>query len=118
MSFYAEMAATSQDILTELGQSVIITGRTVGAYDPTTGQSSITRAEETGKAVIFPRSDSEIDGTLIQKGDNKLLLSPTGITEPQVGDKVLANGIRFTITSVAVTSPAGIPVLIECNLRR
>jgi hypothetical protein len=118
MRFYAEMAATSQELLLEFGQSVTITSKSVGAYDPATATAATTISTQTGKAALFPRGIKDIDGTLIKQGDIKMLLSPVNITIPSVGDTITANSVIYVITMVKETAPASIPVLIECNIRR
>ena len=118
MSFYADMAATSQELLIEFGQDVTLTRKSAGTYDPATATSIITETTQTGKAALFPRGIKDIDGTLIKQGDYKMLLSPMNITTPIVGDTVTANSIIYKITMIKENAPANIPVLIECNIRK
>ena len=118
MSFYADMASTSQELLSEFGQSVTLMHKSAGVYNPATSSSIITEITQTGKAALFPRGIKDIDGTLIKHGDFKMLLSPKNITIPIVGDKVTINSIIYTITMIKESSPSNIPVLIECNIRK
>jgi hypothetical protein len=118
MSFYNDMATTANELLSEFGQSVTLTRKSTGSYDPATSTSIITETTQTGKAAIFPRGIKDIDGTLIKQGDYQMLLSPKNITIPIVGDTVTINSIIYTITMIHETAPANTSVLIDCNIRR
>lgn len=122
MTFYSDMSDISDDLLGEFGQVVTITRNTVGAYDPATGSASVSTVTQIGNGAIFEykmlaNGVNQINGTLLQQGDKRLLLSTAGITAPKLDDKVLANGITYTIKNIKETSPAGSPVLYECLLR-
>lgn len=119
MSFYDDMKVTANDLLAEFGQTIVITTQTAGTYSPTTGTSTVTTATQTGRGAIFEYTNGsrDIDGTLIQQGDKKLLLSAVGITAPQMNDTLVANGKTWTIKGIKETNPAGSIVMYECNLR-
>ena len=117
MSFYSEMAAMANDLLSEFGQSVTLTNYGNGAYDPATGAANTDITIQTGWGAIFDISNRDIDGTVIQQGDKQLLLASIGISAPQVNDTVLSSCGYYTIKSVKATSPAGTPVVYDCLLR-
>lgn len=107
------------------GQVVTITTTTGGAFneatDTTTGATTTT---QTGSGVVENYSAHSIDGTVIQAGDIKLLLSPlnsagAAITKP-VADKstvTLADGSAWAVKRVDPLSPAGVVVLFELQMR-
>jgi hypothetical protein len=117
VSFYSDSATVVNDSLREFGQAVTITTKSVGVYDPATGTATSTTTTQTAWAVSFPRSVKDIDGSMIKQGDQKLLLSMVGITAPTTDDTVTIGGIGYTITLIKSLSPAGIPMLCECNIR-
>ena len=111
------MQAVTDNTLAELGQIVTLTTKSVGDYNPATGNAAVTVSTQQVKAVVFPRGAKDIDGTLIQQGDQKLLLSMAGVTAPHLDDTVTIGGITYTITLIKPLAPAGINVLCVCNIR-
>jgi hypothetical protein len=123
---YLKAQATADKLLRKFGQSVVITHKTAGAYDPNTGITSVTDSTQTGIGAIFDwGTDGRFglgivfrEGTDIVMGDKQLLLSVVGITPPSLGDQVTIGTKVYTIQgSLKIIAPAGIPVLIEANLR-
>jgi hypothetical protein len=122
MDFYSRMQATANKLLRGKGQQVTITRQVSGAYDPTTGQATVTTTVQNGYGAIFDYSDKNVDGVLILSGDKQLLLSAvnstgTALTAPEVNDTVTAGGMVRTITRIKALSPAGTTVMFDCNLR-
>jgi hypothetical protein len=122
MDFYSRMQATANKLLRGKGQAIIITRQVSGAYDPTTGQATITTTVQNGYGAIFDYSDKNVDGVLILSGDKQLLLSAvnatgTALTAPEVNDTVTAGSVVRTITRIKALSPAGTTVLFDVNLR-
>lgn len=119
MGFYDRISKTALKVIKKYGQVVTITRRTQGAYNPATSTAPVTETTETGRGVVYDYKDAEVDGTMVQRGDSKLLLSSIGITKPTVNDvATLANGDKFTILDVDVVSPAGTDVVYICQIRR
>jgi len=117
VSFYADMAMVANDSLSEYGQTVTISAKSIGAYYPATGNAAVTVSTQQVKGVVFPIEDNTIDGTLIQQGDQKLLLSMVGAPPPHVGDTVTIGATSYTITFIKLLTPSGVNVLCECNIR-
>ena len=67
--------------------------------------------------VIDEYSAKEIDGTLIQRGDCKLML-PGVAPAPLVGDTINLGGIIWNVVNVTTDQPAGVPVLFTLQVRR
>jgi len=123
MEFYARMQATANKLLKGKGQKVTLIRQVSGAYDPATGQATVTTTIQAGTGAIFDYADKNIDGVLILSGDKQLLLSAvnstgTALTAPLVNDTVTdVGGVVRTITRIKALSPAGTTVLFDCNLR-
>lgn len=125
MTFYADMAATSADLIAQFGQAVTVTRSVPGSYDPATGGvGSPTVTTQDCLAVEDAYRAREIDGTLIRAGDKRLMLSPavvTGaaVTAPETTDTVtFADGSVWAIKAVEPLSPGGTALLYTLQLRR
>lgn len=130
MSFdYTEVAALADELLQEFGQAVTITTRAAGAYDPATGAASVTETTQAGTGALFDiialrGGEQNADGSAVLTTDKQLLLSPytTGgaAITPPVADstRVLVDGDTYTVKVVREVSPAGTPVMYDCNVRK
>lgn len=127
---YGRMKATADRLLYESGMPVVlskyesITGYTK-SYDPVEGRDIWTDSEgnvsytaPTGNPISYTgygvRSSfllGEIDGTLIKRGDIKLVLSTSqasgdDMPEPQEGDKFTMDGATYNYVSHERKAPA------------
>jgi len=119
MSFdYADMAATSTDLLTEFGQSVTRRTYTTGTYDPSTGTVAPATADTTRIGALFgiASDTTQIRGTLVQVGDKELYLDPDGAAA--ITDHYVIGGTEYTVLSYEELAPAGTAVLYILHLRR
>lgn len=114
---YAPLRSTTDTMLREYGQVVTFLSRSIGDYDPETGEAAVTEAEHSGAAVPLDYGTKNIDGSLVKVGDKQLLLSPVGIPTPKVGDGVVIQGITYSLTIVKEVGPGGLTVLFDCNIR-
>lgn len=119
MSFYPNLRATAAALLTDKGQQMTLNKRTSGAYDPGTGTSAVTSVAHTVTGAVFDFPAALIDGTLIQQGDKKVLMSALGLTvEPDaMTDTLEIGGVVHTIVTAKKTSPAGTTVLWTLQVR-
>jgi hypothetical protein len=118
MSFdYASLAVLADELLAEFGQSLTITSHSTGEYDPATGTTSSSATSHEGYGAVLEYTARDVNGTLVLQGDKQLLLSPDLIAAPEVDDVVTVGQIDYTIKSVKTISPAGVPVLYDCNVR-
>lgn len=108
------------------GQTVTLTRRAAGAYNPATATSAITETTQTGKGVILPFASGlrKMAGTTIPASDQQCYLSAlnsagAALTAPQVDDTLTdANAQVYTITEVAPLSPAGLSIIYELTVRK
>lgn len=118
MSFYGDMSKTTNELLSEFGQTVTITYKTSGAYDPAALTSSVSTTTATAKAALFGYMDKDIDGTLIRRGDRNMIMSAISISLPNVEDTITdAAGKIYTILSISPVSPAGAIVAVKAHIR-
>ena len=121
---YTETAVDAAEAIEEYGQAVTITHIVPGVYDPATGLVTNTTTTQAGTGAVIEWDARQVDGTLIKVGDRRLLLSPlntagAALTAPVLGDTMTdAAGVIYTLVApLKIVSPAGTPVLYDCNLR-
>jgi hypothetical protein len=118
VGFYTDLRATAAALLTDKGQSMTLTKRTSGTYDPATGAATVTEATYSVTGAVFDFPAAVIDGTLIQQGDKKVLVSALGLSvEPDVDDSLTIGGTAHQIVQVKKLSPAGTTVLWTLQVR-
>lgn len=122
---YVDDRLTAAEMLGEDGQTVTLTRRTSGAYDPATSAAAVTTTHQSVKGAIFPLSPFRKSQGNIVEGDQQLLLAAqdTGGVAlnpiPHVDDTVTdANAVAWSLIAVEPLSPAGVDVLYDCIVRR
>lgn len=115
--FYDNLAETASELLEEFGTDLVLTRVASGAYDPDTGDVTNTETTHTGFGAAFDYESRDIDGTKIKAGDQRILISVTGMAEPEADDRVTVNGKTFTVVRSRTLAPAGVPVVFEVQAR-
>lgn len=121
MSLYTDLRATAGRLLTSYGQSMTLTKRASGAYDPSTGASTVTSTTYTVKGAVFDYSGGAYKPApmLIQAGDRRALISAEGLSvAPEPADHLTIGSTRWAIVTVTPTDPGGTAVVYECQVRR
>jgi nucleoside-diphosphate-sugar epimerase len=115
---YANSRATAERLLARFGQVGAIERVTPGggpAHNP--GPSTTTSYPATLVALDY--SDRERDGTLIQTGDRKVLISTAGLSiTPTSADRIVIQGSRFEIVNLNPLDPAGTVVMWQVQVRQ
>lgn len=122
---YTKLAAVAETQLEKFGQAVTLSrpSGVEATYDPATGTSTpASPATYSGRGAIFGYRRRDIDGTLVQVGDQRLLLSPhqtdgTAMPEPQTTDRVVIGSTTYTVQNVSKTAPGGTVVMYTLQLR-
>jgi hypothetical protein len=120
----AAQRSTANRMIAAKGQTVTLTRRASGTYDPATGSAAITETTQTGKGVILPLAGYRKIGVgNIAIGDETLLLSALGgtgtLSAPHVDDEVTdANGNVYALTVIDPLHPAGLDIMFDCVIRR
>lgn len=120
---YDEIADGALEAIEEAGQAVTLNiPGSGGGYVPGVGvvpANPATTAQ--GIGVLLDYTQREIDGTVIQHGDQKLLLAPQIAATPSTAHAVTAMHLgvskTFTVKSVGAVAPAGVPALYILQLR-
>lgn len=115
---YASMQTRAADKIAEYGQSITltraaVTGTASGTRIPTYG----TPITITGYGVEIEYTASEIDGTIVQKHDIKLIVNAL-TTAPAVDDTCTYGGTSYRVMNVKKLSPGGTVLLYELQLRK
>ena len=122
MADYSKIASRADQSLRRKGGIVMLRQVVNGEYDPDLGTAPTTTADYEGTGVKFNYEAENIDGTLIQAGDQKLLLSPlqrngTPMPTPTTADLVLFGAASYTVKAVETTAPVDVAVLHTLQLR-
>ena len=122
MTDYTKTAARADKSLRRKGGLVVLRQIVNGEYDPDLGAAPTTSADYECTGVKIAYETENIDGTLIQAGDQKLLLSPLqrngqAMPAPTAADLVLFGGASYTVKSVGTTAPVDVVVLHTLQLR-
>ena len=122
MTDYAKTAARADQSLRRKGGIVVLRQVVTGDYDPDLGAAPTSTTDYEGTGVKINYETENIDGTLIQAGDQKLLLSPlqrngAPMPTPTTADLVLFGGASYTVKAVETTAPVDLAVLHTLQLR-
>lgn len=123
MTDYAKTAVRADQSLRRKGGTVVLRRAVPGTYDPGTGTGTpASTADFPGTGVKIAYEASDIDGTLILKGDQQLLLSPLQrdgepMPAPTTADLVMIGADVFTIATVQKVEPTNVAVLFTLQLR-
>ena len=122
MTDYSKTAARADQSLRRKGGIVVLRQVVTGEYDPDLGAAPSATSDHEGTGVKIAYEAENIDGTLIQAGDQKLLLSPlqrngAPMPMPTTADLVLFGGASYTVKAVETTAPVDLAVLHTLQLR-
>lgn len=68
--------------------------------------------------VAFDYGETQIDGTLVQRGDRRLMVSSEGLSvAPEPGDGFTLDGISWHVVSVMPVSPGGSVIYWKVQIR-
>lgn len=113
---YARSKATAERLIRRFGQTVTLTviSTTGPGYNPT-----VTETDHSLQAAVLDYKINEIDGTLVQRTDRKVLVSTEGATvTPSTANKITIGGAEHAILSVKPLNPGGTVVMWELQTRK
>ena len=119
---YTRMRAMCNQQLKDKGLTCTITKQTAGTYSVSTGVATVTTSTQSAYGALFDYDNTNIDGSLVKKGDRKLLLSAlntslAALTAPSVNDQVTAYSVTYTIVAIRPIAPSGVAVAYDCQIR-
>lgn len=120
MGAYDGMAEEVVQALAEFGRAAILRRAAPGVVDPvagTTGTEVVT--DYPCNALEDKYSIKDIDGTRIQQGDKKILLSaPTTMPLPSLEDSLVLGSEVYSIINVDPLAPDGNALMYTIQARR
>lgn len=92
---------------------------TPGTYNPRTGEyeggsGSVTH---TAPGVKIGYEQSDIDGTLIQRGDQQVYVPALGFARPETNEQITVGGAACTAVGVEVLAPGDTDILYILQVR-
>ena len=117
---YAKSAATALKLITKFGQTAAIIRTEVkepsNPWDPSTGETVVT--EYTVQAVVTEYAQRLIDGVSVKYGDKLVLVASSGLAvTPAPNDSISVGGQTFSVVSVNVVAPGGVPLVYNLQAR-
>jgi len=112
---YVRSSATAHRLITRFGWAAILR-RIANSGDGWNPAQSNT--DYTVTCAVMQYATREIDGTLVQAGDRRIIISPNGLEiEPTTRDKLIVGGETYQILRVEKMAPAGTAVYYEAQCR-
>jgi len=117
-SIAAEVAQALAEVANDVGDgNFVVTLKQVASppvnpWDAPAGAPTETELP----AVIGMYARSQIDGTIIQQGDRRVLIASQGVT-PSTADTLEISGTDYRIINVEEIAPSGVPIYFECQAR-
>lgn len=105
-------------LLADLGESLTLISVTTGVYDPATSSVTETTTNHSITAAVVNYNANQIDGTLIQAGDRKVIVAASGLAvTPKQNDKVTGLGDTVRVISVRTFRESGSTVAYVLQVR-
>lgn len=105
-------------LLADLGESLTLVSVTAGAYNTATSSVTETTANYTFTGAVTSYNSREIDGTLIQSGDRKVIVAASGLAVvPKISDKVTGIGDTVRVVNVRTLRESGETVAYVLQVR-
>lgn len=117
---YTTIAANALQAIQDAGTAITVTRETVDAFDPSTGDVTPgATLVASGYGVQTRYSRRDIDGTVIQIGDMRLLVASSGLAfAPEQNDTITVDSVAWDVVNVEPITPSGEDVLYICQVRR
>lgn len=115
MRVYKSAKNIAKKLLGKFGKKRTFTRTTSTGFNPVTGTNTVTTSTFVLACITDVYGKNEIDGTLVQNGDVKLITEST--TEPLIGDTVPVRNKTYRVMSVNITSPDDTDIVYELQIR-
>ena len=116
MSFYSGLAKTAKQLLKKYGQSVAISRKSGGVFDPASGTTTgEAQSAFTANGVVLDYKTALVDGSSIRAGDKRIILESGNA--PKIGDTIVTALAVGSCVNFTTLSPAGEVVIYELQVR-
>ena len=112
------IADTATKLLAEFGEAVSLTYETDEVRNPATGEIITPASENVVPGFGYPSrfQNAEIDGTVVQRSDTRLILNKVD-EAPEQGWRAQVQGKTFRVMDVQPITKSGADVIYICQLR-
>ena len=112
------IADTGTKLLAEFGEAVSLTYETDEVRNPATGEIITPASENVVPGFGYPSrfQNAEIDGTVVQRSDTRLILNKVD-EAPEQGWRAQVQGKTFRVMDVQPITKSGADVIYICQLR-
>jgi len=120
MSFYSEMAEMAREQIDEYGRLAIIRGTTGNTYNPSTDTNSGGTITETSVKMLFTEYRAkEIDGTIILRGDKKVMIANAALNTPPMHNDIVIDGTNeYKVIDISTIQPGDTPLIYKLQVRK
>ena len=102
-------------LMRDFGSDLTLSRAGAATYDPSAGTvSNGTPTTLSARGVFIEYHQDNIDGTLVKRGDRKLLLAAEGATGTPAVDDVVSG---MKVVDVRTIAPNGVPIAWTCQVR-
>ena len=106
-------------LINDKGKALTLRKVTEGTYDPSTGGiSGQTTADTSVKGLLLNYNDRQFDGTIIQRGDRKIVLRSSDGVIPEIQDIVLDGSVQYRLINSRQIEESGNDVVYICQGRQ
>ena len=112
------IADTATTLLAKFGEAVSLTYETDEVRNPATGEIITPASENVVPGFGYPSrfQNAEIDGTVVQRSDTRLILNKVD-EAPEQGWRAQVQGKTFRVMDVQPITKSGADVIYICQLR-
>ena len=109
---------TATTLLTKFGEAVTLTYETNEVRNPATGEITTPATENEASGFGYPSryQNAEVDGTVVQRSDTRLILNKV-TQKPEQGWRAQVQGKTFRVMDVQPITKSGADVVYICQLR-
>lgn len=110
---------SAYDLCLRKGKDITLKRITTGAYNPATSSATQSSVNHSFKGMILNYTNREIDGSLILRGDRKIVLAAKGATVvPVISDQISVDSEVLKVVDVRQIEETGVDVVYICQCRR
>jgi len=110
---YSASKSLADRLLNQFGSSLTFTRQSGETFDPATGQTTATEESFNRDVVWLDYDNDEIDGSVVQRGDARLLIQG----EVKVDDRVERNGEQWRVLTASPLQPGDTLIYTEAQVR-
>ena len=112
------IADTATTLLAKFGEAVTLTYETNEVRNPATGEITTPATENEASGFGYPSryQNAEVDGTVVQRSDTRLILNKV-TQKPEQGWRAQVQGKTFRVMDVQPITQSGADVIYICQLR-